>query len=335
MPVKAYYVARSIDVAKLYVARPDDTNENAVYAGTRHHNSVLLSFDKEESSKDSELMGLRGHAVVFAYGSVVFFHVNDDAQKRCLRSFAPICTEPIPEGFQPTEDYCVKIRPPAGSPAVDDALEWPKHKTELISVTGKESLRRKMAALSLNQGLLDRSASPAGGPSEVRFDAVTVPRLDVHNLSVIATVVAQSVALDYYSVKVDAMLATFSKLNASVEQTGVFTDLERQSLFRLVAQNNTMFTDVIAKIGLLERSDPAWKFLEYMKIWDGLRDEFEVEERFKKIEFKLNLIQYNTKFFLEMLHGQKSNTLEWIIIILISMEIIIGCADICNIRPFG
>ena len=42
--------------------------------------------------------------------------------------------------------------------------------------------------------------------------------------------------------------------------TGVFSAMEKQSLFRLVAQNNTMFTDVISKIGLLERSDAAWHF---------------------------------------------------------------------------
>ena len=33
-----------------------------------------------------------------------------------------------------------------------------------------------------------------GGKTEVRFEAVLLPRLDAHNLTVIATVMAQSVA---------------------------------------------------------------------------------------------------------------------------------------------
>ena len=57
------------------------------------------------------------------------------------------------------------------------------------------------------------------------------------------------------------------------------------------------------------------------------------EDRFKHLEFKLNLIQHNTKFFLEVMHNQKSDTLEWIIIVLISAEICIGLCDLFNIRP--
>jgi len=45
-----------------------------------------------------------------------------------------------------------------------------------------------------------------------------------------------------------------------------------------------------------------------------------IESRFDHIEFKLNLIAQNAKFFLEILHNQKTNTLEWIIIVLITFE---------------
>ena len=129
------------------------------------------------------------------------------------------------------------------------------------------------------------------------------------------------------------MLDTFTRLNNSVEKTGMFSAMEKKSLFRLVAQNNTMFTDVISKIGLLERSDAAWQFASHSHVWEGLREEFDLEDRFKHLEFKLNLIQHNTKFFLEVMHNQKSDTLEWIIIVLISAEICIGLCDLFNIRP--
>lgn len=45
------------------------------------------------------------------------------------------------------------------------------------------------------------------------------------------------------------------------------------------------------------------------------------------IEFKLNLIQENAKFFLEVMHSQKSNTLEWVIIVLISFECVLMILD--------
>jgi hypothetical protein len=49
------------------------------------------------------------------------------------------------------------------------------------------------------------------------------------------------------------------------------------------------------------------------------------------IEFKLDLIQQNAKFFLEVLHAQKSNTLEWVIIVLISFECVLMCLDMSGI----
>ena len=169
-----------------------------------------------------------------------------------------------------------------------------------------------------------------GETVEIGFDSVKLPQLDGHNLAVIATVLAQSVALDHYAAKTDAMLEAFTRLNSSVERTGVFSALEKRSLFRLVALNNTLFTDVIAKIGILERSNTAWKYLQYADVWEGLQDEFEIRDRFWKIEFKLNLIQQNSKFFLEVLATDKSNTLEWIIIALISIEIVVMGVEIAR-----
>lgn len=71
----------------------------------------------------------------------------------------------------------------------------------------------------------------------------------------------------------------------------------------------------------------AWKFVKYEKIHYGMKEEFEIDSRFEQIEFKLNLIQQNAKFFLEVLQSQKSNSLEWIIVVLIGLECVIMCID--------
>jgi len=62
-----------------------------------------------------------------------------------------------------------------------------------------------------------------------------------------------------------------------------------------------------------------------------MKDEFEIYNRFENIEFKLNLIQDNAKFFLEGLQGQKSNTLEWAIIVLIALEGILMILDMSGL----
>jgi hypothetical protein len=101
----------------------------------------------------------------------------------------------------------------------------------------------------------------------------------------------------------------------------------KQDLFKLVALNNKILTDAMSS-GLLEQSKPAWNFNRLDALWNDLRDEFSIGERFAKVEHKITHVQSNTKFFLEVLNHQKSNKLEWIIIVLIAAEIVLSCIDL-------
>eukprot|EP00873_Tetraselmis_striata_P038501 jgi/Tetstr1/458765/TSEL_045149.t1 len=163
--------------------------------------------------------------------------------------------------------------------------------------------------------------------SELQPDSVVLKRMDTNSIRVISSVLGQSVALDMYASKVESSLEVFSNLNREMERTGTFT-IKKGHLFRLVAQNNILITEIITKLGLLERSDTAWKYAQYGPIWEGLRNEFELEARFQTLDLKINLIQNNVKYFLEILQNRKSDTLEWIIIVLISGEIMLGLYEI-------
>eukprot|EP01084_Bolivina_argentea_P040487 74824_1 len=171
------------------------------------------------------------------------------------------------------------------------------------------------------------------GTGGLESDRVVVKDLSPNLLAVIGGVMAQSVALDHYQQEGDKMLDIFTLMNSSVERTGVFTAMEKKNLFMLIAQNITVTINIIKKLRLFEKNETAWKDAELHQIWEGLREEFELESRFKNLEFVLQLIQHNTKFFLEILHNQKSDKLEWIIIILISLEICVSLTDM--FRPYG
>lgn len=162
-------------------------------------------------------------------------------------------------------------------------------------------------------------------------DFATVRDLDLNTVAVISKVLAQTVALDSYGDTVDDLLATFASINSAVQKTGTFSDLEKEILFKVVAQNNSLFIDMIGRLGIKDRSETAWNLTEYERVWEDMKDEFEIEERFGQIEFKLNLIQQNAKFFLGLLHHQKSNSLEWVIIVLIAFEGVLMCLDMSGL----
>ena len=166
------------------------------------------------------------------------------------------------------------------------------------------------------------------GWSKLAQDTLELRALDTNNLRVVSSVLAQSVALSHFEQQVDALLEIFTSLNADMERTAGALRLPRERLFQLVAQNNNILTDVIARVGLLSRSDAAWAAQQYHEVFSALRADFELDDRFENLHFKLDLIGKQLHFNLDILQNRKSDSLEWIIIVLISVEIVVSAAGL-------
>ncbi|CAM8876641.1 hypothetical protein QQ045_020920 [Rhodiola kirilowii] len=163
-----------------------------------------------------------------------------------------------------------------------------------------------------------------GGP-----DCVVLKTLDTDSIRVIGTVLGQSIALDYFVSQIDSMLEIFTDINRGMEKDGTFT-MDRRKLFQLVGKANSHLADVILKVGLFERSEIAWRDAKYAQIYDYLREEFEVAQRFSNLDFKLKFVEHNIHFLQEVLQNRKSDFLEWCIIFLLTIENIIGIYEIIH-----
>ncbi|CAD5179155.1 protein RETARDED ROOT GROWTH-LIKE [Musa acuminata AAA Group] len=159
------------------------------------------------------------------------------------------------------------------------------------------------------------------------LDYIVLKTLNIDGIRTIGSVLGQSIALDYYIRQVDGMVAEFTGINRGLEKTGTFT-MKRKKLFQLVGKANSNLADVILKLGLFERSDIAWKNAKYAQIWEYLRDEYELTQRFGNLDFKLKFVEHNIRFLQEILQNRKSVFLEWLIIVLIAVEILISLYNI-------
>lgn len=161
------------------------------------------------------------------------------------------------------------------------------------------------------------------------LDYIMLQFLNVDGIRTIGSVLGQSIALDYYVGQVDGMVAEFTDINRGMAKTGTFT-MKSKKLFQIVGKANSNLADVILKLGLFERSDIAWKNAKYAQVWEYLRDEFELTQRFASLDFKLKFVEHNIRFLQEILQNRKSDFLEWLIIVLISVEIVISLYDLIH-----
>ncbi|KAK8921646.1 hypothetical protein KSP39_PZI020787 [Platanthera zijinensis] len=166
------------------------------------------------------------------------------------------------------------------------------------------------------------------------FDYITLKNLSIDGIRTIGSVLGQSIALDYYIRQVDGMVAEFTDINRGLEKTGTFT-MQRKKLFQLVGKANSNMADVILKLGLFERTDIAWKSAIYAQIWEYLREEYELSQRFGNLDFKLKFVEHNIRFLQEILENRKSVFLEWLIIVLIGVEILLSVFSIAQGYHYG
>jgi uncharacterized Rmd1/YagE family protein len=85
-------------------------------------------------------------------------------------------------------------------------------------------------------------------PSVIKAEHLNIRSLDTNNITIVGTVMAQTVALDYYAVAVDRMLESFMNMNMKIQETGNFNALSKQELHKLVASNNSVITNVLLKV---------------------------------------------------------------------------------------
>ncbi|KAL7575419.1 hypothetical protein ACA910_007323 [Epithemia clementina (nom. ined.)] len=165
---------------------------------------------------------------------------------------------------------------------------------------------------------------------------------NVHGVTVICNILAQTVALDAYNARVDDILHQFANLNARVvrnsnHSTSVVTSFsaaDRLFLFQSIAQSNAIVLDLLRKIRLKDRSDTAWKFTNFEALHYGLVSEFELEARFDQMDYKLNLIQQNSKFFWQVLASHESHLLTVTIVVLIVVECLLSLVEMTGLGDY-
>ncbi|XWS64211.1 hypothetical protein CRYUN_Cryun06bG0167000 [Craigia yunnanensis] len=163
-----------------------------------------------------------------------------------------------------------------------------------------------------------------GGP-----DYIVLKTLDTDSIRIIGSVLGQSIALDYFVSQVDGMVEEFAGINRAMEKTGTFT-MDRTKLIKLVGKANSNLADVILKVGLFERSEIAWREAKYAQIYEYLREEYEVTQRFGNLDFKLKFVEHNIHFLQEVIQNRRSDLLEWCIIFLLTIENVIAIYEIVH-----
>lgn len=85
---------------------------------------------------------------------------------------------------------------------------------------------------------------------------------------------------------------------------------------------------LISQLGLLDKNDLAWQYAHYDKMVDIMRAEFELDKRTQHLREKIAAIARDAGTFVSMQQHNRSEFLEWMIILLISAECVLSMIDL-------
>jgi uncharacterized Rmd1/YagE family protein len=159
-----------------------------------------------------------------------------------------------------------------------------------------------------------------GRGTTFHFDELIIDRLDEKVVRMVMFNLAQSVALDYYHGVSEGLLNEVKRFSNQLETTGKLK-ISRNNMMRFIGKALNTQNEIAENIYIFDAPDLVWDDEYLDKLQHGLMKNFDLRVRFNEIEYTLRIIEDNLSVFREITHQRESNFLEYIIIVLILVEV--------------
>jgi required for meiotic nuclear division protein 1 len=153
------------------------------------------------------------------------------------------------------------------------------------------------------------------------YNKIEIVQADVQTFRIIMLNVSQSVALDYYSELTDKLLEESNYHNQILEKKGKL-DISGRKLKQFIARTLNLKNRISENLYVFDSPPETWENEQLGKLDQGLKGTFDLQERYRDIREGLEIIKENLELFKDLLQYRNSTFLEWIIILLIFVEVL-------------
>jgi uncharacterized Rmd1/YagE family protein len=199
----------------------------------------------------------------------------------------------------------------------------------LHNVPGAERDREMARLRAARPGLTDALAADEslgvreapGAKTDIQDGELIVDKLTFEGTSVVAMTIAQSAAMDYYERIVDEMFVRTDRLVDRLEKVGRAPLLTRP-LHKFIGAAIGTRNEVLSILHMLDKPEAVWEDTSADRIYQELRSEFDLSDRYQALEHKLRSVQEALELVLDMARDYRLVLLEVTIVLLILVEII-------------
>jgi len=161
----------------------------------------------------------------------------------------------------------------------------------------------------------------SGQQLNFEYNSMQVPEINADVIKIAMLNVSQSVVLDYFTELCQNILYETTKYTHELEATGKVA-ISKIKLMKLIGKTLNIQNRITDNLYFLDAPDTVWDVEYLSEINTGLSKTFHLKTRFKEAEYTLKIINNNQTTFAQLVQHRDANKLEWIIILLIFLEVV-------------
>lgn len=167
---------------------------------------------------------------------------------------------------------------------------------------------------------------PNGEDRVERSGAVVISDPSPERLQIVADILGKNAVLDHYEKRVAAVFDKIEPLAATLQRKGAFGSQGKELLQQI---GGVLWTQqrMVGRVEVLEKPEMLWERPSLERFYQRLSDEYELRERSRVLDRKLDLIARTSETLLELVQNRRSMRVEWYIVVLIVIEIILSFID--------
>lgn len=156
---------------------------------------------------------------------------------------------------------------------------------------------------------------------KVSFGTITLKQFDVESLRLIMLNISQSVALDHYA-NISEQILEDTKVHTSYLEENGKLDISGKNLKKYIGRVLNIKNKISENLYIFDAHDVTWDDETLNKLDQNLKRVFDLKDRYRSIQDQVEIIKENLELFKDIMFQKESSKLEWIIIILILVEVI-------------
>jgi uncharacterized Rmd1/YagE family protein len=169
--------------------------------------------------------------------------------------------------------------------------------------------------------------NPDGKESIAENGTIQLQEFTIERLQIVADILAKSAILSHYESTIASVFTKIEPIAASIKRFGNGRH-QGEDLLQHIGNTIMIQQRMVGLVEIEDKPEQLWDLPNLERLYLRIEDEYEIKERNRALERKLELISRTAQTVLDLMQHQSAVRVEWYIVILIVVEVLLNIYEL-------